>query len=587
MLLAGGRLVNVLTNEIYPADVLLAGRLIAGIFDPNDGEAEMRRSQALKVIDLKGAYVSPGLIDGHVHIESSLVSAAEYARGVLGRGVTGAVCDPHEVANVAGEPGVSWLLEATDSLPFDVWVAVPSCVPSSPFETIGADFGLGPMERLLKHPRVVGVAELMSYPEVVAGHEETLAKAYLGESLGLPVEGHAPGLTGSALQAYLASGVGSDHEATVVAEGLEKLRSGVFLMVREGSVTRDLEALMPLVHERHADRIGFVTDDRLPHDLLSEGALDMMVRRAVTAGVNPAYAVRCASFNVALHYRLPRRGAVAAGYFADIAVVPDLGTFAPTHVIRNGRLVAENGQVLPGLIPTGGATAKAAAGQPGADTAGANAGGLNSVVLNTVNLSSLSLESFQLPHAGGPARCMIALPNTIFSEQSVVEPLLVGGLVMADPSRDLLKIACAERHGMHGGVGLGLVQGFGMKRGALATSVGHDHHNLMIVGANDEDMFVAAKRLEQLGGGFVAVEKGQVLAELALPLGGLMTDLSLVQTRDTLDALDAVADDLGCTLPSPYMALSFMGLAVVPDLRITDLGYVDVPNGRLVPFAID
>ncbi|MFA7461405.1 MAG: amidohydrolase family protein, partial [Trueperaceae bacterium] len=292
LLLAGGRLVNVFTNEVHAADVLVAGRLIAGIFDPDDGAAAERRRNAVEVVDLHGAFVVPGLIDGHVHIESSLVSAAEYARGVLGRGVTGAVCDPHEIANVAGENGVRWLLEATDTLPFDVWVTVPSCVPSSPFETVGADFGLPAMERLLEHPRVVGVAELMSYPDVVAGDPATLAKARLGEERSLPVEGHAPGLSGAALQAYLASGVGSDHESTVLEEGMNKLRSGAFLMVREGSVTRDLNALMPLVHERHGDRIGFVTDDRLPHDLLTEGALELMVRRAVAAGVNPAYAVR-------------------------------------------------------------------------------------------------------------------------------------------------------------------------------------------------------------------------------------------------------------------------------------------------------
>jgi len=567
LLLAGGRLVNVFTNEVHAADVLVAGRLIAGIFDPDDGAAAERRRNAVEVVDLHGAFVVPGLIDGHVHIESSLVSAAEYARGVLGRGVTGAVCDPHEIANVAGENGVRWLLEATDTLPFDVWVTVPSCVPSSPFETVGADFGLPAMERLLEHPRVVGVAELMSYPDVVAGDPATLAKARLGEERSLPVEGHAPGLSGAALQAYLASGVGSDHESTVLEEGMNKLRSGAFLMVREGSVTRDLNALMPLVHERHGDRIGFVTDDRLPHDLLTEGALELMVRRAVAAGVNPAYAVRCASLNVALHYRLPRRGAVAAGYFADLAVVPDLSEYAPSAVYKDGRLVAEGGAVLPGLIGEG------------------SAGG--ETVLATVHLPALTEASFALRHAGGPVRCMVALPNTIVTAQTTETPTVEGGAVVTEPQRDLLKLACVERHGVNGNVGLGLVKGFGLAAGALASSVGHDHHNLMIVGASDADMLLAARRLQELGGGFVAVGGGEVLAELALPLAGLMTDLSLERTRDALDALDAAAKALGCSLPSPYMALSFLGLAVVPELRLTDMGLVDVPQGRLVPLAAD
>lgn len=567
LLLAGGRLVNVFTNEVTPADVLLAGRLVAGVYDPDDGQAQQRRERALEVIDLDGAYVVPGLIDGHVHLESSLVSPAEYVRGVLARGVTGAVCDPHEVANVAGEPGVRWLLASTDALPFDVWVTVPSCVPSSPFETVGADFGPAAMERLLEHPRVVGVAELMSFPAVVAGDPEVLAKARLGEARGLTVEGHAPGLSGAELQAYLASGVGSDHESTTLEEGREKLRAGAFLMVREGSVTRDLDALLPLVHEGHAERVGFVTDDRLPHDLLAEGGVDLLVRRAVAAGVNPAYAVRCATLNVARHYGLPRRGAVAAGYFADLAVVPDLEAFAPSLVLKEGAPVAEAGAVLPGSIPP--------------------ATGGDAVVRGTVRLGELDEAAFALADPGGAARCVVALPNRILTSQTTVEPRVVAGRVVADPERDLLKLACVERYGRGGGVGLGLVTGFGLRRGALGSSVGHDHHNLMLVGADDADLLAAARRLEALGGGFVAVAGGRVLAELALPLAGLMTDLPLAETRAALDALDAAARELGCTLPSPYMALSFLGLPVIPELRVTDLGLVDVLAGRLVPLAAE
>lgn len=569
LLLAGGRLVNVFTGEVHAADVLIAGRLVAGVYDPGDGHAAARRRNAEAVVDLGGAYVVPGLIDGHVHIESSLVSAAEYARGLLGRGVTGAVCDPHEIANVAGEEGVRWLLSATDALPFDVWVTVPSCVPSSPFETAGAEFGLGAMERLLAHPRVVGVAELMSYPEVVAGEKVALAKARLGEERSLSVEGHAPGVTGADLQAYLASGVGSDHESTTLEEGREKLRAGAFLMIREGSVTRDLGALLPLVHERHGDRIGFVTDDRLPHDLLEEGGVDLLVRRAVQAGVNPAYAVRCASLNVARHYRLGRRGAVAAGYFADLAIVPDLSGFEPTAVYKAGRLVARDGEVLDGLISRQ---------RKAAD---------DDVVLNTVRLPGLTEEAFALAAPQGDVRVVVALPNTILTAQEVVNPTVSGGRVVADPGRDLLKLACAERHGKGGGVGVGLVKGFGLQRGALASSVGHDHHNVMIVGADDADMLAAARRLEELGGGFVAVEGGEVRAELPLPLAGLMTDRSLSETRAELYRLDEVALELGCTLPAPYMALSFLGLAVVPELRLTDLGLVDVPQGRIVPFQAE
>lgn len=567
LLLAGGRLVNVFTNEVQAADVLVMGRLVAGVFDPGDGHAQERRANAVEVYDLHGALITPGLIDGHVHIESSLVDATEYARGVIPRGVTGVVCDPHEIANVSGEAGVRWLLEASEELPLDVWVSVPSCVPSSPFETAGAEFGKREMRRLLDHPRVVAVAELMSYPEVVAADDVTLAKAYLGDELGLPVEGHAPGLTGADLQAYLASGISSDHESPNLEEGQEKLRAGMFLMVREGSVTRDLDALMPLVDERHGDRIGFVTDDRLPHDLLTEGALDLHVRRAVEAGVNPAYALRCASLNTALHYRLPRRGAVAAGYFADILIVEDFAEFKPKHVFKEGVRVAGDLELLPGAFPE--ATERD-----------------DRVVMNTVDLSRVTDNSFKIEHQGADVLSIRVLPNTIVTESEVVKPKVEGGLVVADPERDLLKLACAERHGKHGGVGLGLVQGFGLKRGALGSSVGHDHHNVMLLGANDADMLVAARRLEELGGGFVAVEDGEVIAELPLPLAGLMTSLSLVETEDALSALDAAAVKLGCTLPSPYMALSFVGLAVVPEVRLTDLGLVDVPAGKVVPLAV-
>lgn len=563
LLLRGGRVVNVLTNEVHEADVLLAGRLIAAV-GPDSS------TTAAEVIDLGGAFVTPGLIDGHVHLESSLVTPSAYAEGVLPRGVTGVVCDPHEIANVAGEDGVRWLLDDTEALPLDVWVTVPSCVPSTPFETPGSTFGLAAMERLASHPRVVGVAELMSYPEVVAGADEVLAKARLGETRSLTVEGHAPGLGGTDLQAYLASGVGSDHESTTLDEGREKLRAGMFLMVREGSVTRNLGALLPLVDPRHGDRIGFVTDDRLPHDLLDEGGVDVLVRRAIAAGVNPAYAVRCASFNHARHYRLPRRGAVAPGYVADLLVLDELEGFAPRIVLKDGVRVAEHGALLPGVVaPT------VADERPGV------------ALRSSVRLGSFDERALRIADVGGPVRCIVPVPNQILTEQTTLEPTRSGGEIVADPERDLLKLACVERHGVRGGAATALVRGFGLRAGALASSVGHDHHNVMLVGANDADMVRAARRLEALGGGFVAVAAGEVLAELPLELAGLITAAPLAEVRDRLNELDAAAAALGCTLPAPFMALSFLGLAVIPELRLTDVGLVDVRRAMLVGLAAD
>lgn len=565
LLLRNGRVVDVFTLKLVDADVLVAGRLIAAV------APDLRDAAADETIDLDGACLAPGLIDGHVHIESSLVTPAAYASGVLPRGVTGVVCDPHEIGNVAGVPGIRWLLDRSEGLPLDVWVTVPSCVPSTALETSGAELGLAQIEELLEHPRVVGVAEIMSFPDVIAGRETDLRKAMVAEQVGKTAEGHAPGVTGRALQAYLAAGIGSDHEATSLAEGAEKLGAGVFLMVREGSVTRNLDALMPLVDPRHADRIGFVTDDRLPHDLLDEGGVDVLVRRAIAAGVEPGYAVRCATWNTARHYRLPRRGAVAAGYVADLVVVGDLQTFRADRVFKAGTEVARGGRLSPGLDvrPASVAAAHEAA------------------VRATVSLPSLDGEAFRIVATEGQVRCIRPVPGQVLTEEVRVVPTVEGDEVVADPRRDLAKLVCVERYGRNGGIGVGLVTGFGLTEGALASTVGHDHHNLLAVGVDDASIRAAARRLEQLGGGFVAVRGEEILAELQLPIAGLVTDAPLDVVRKALDALEAAAETLGVQMPAPFMTLSFLGLAVIPELRLTDRGLVSVNAGELVPFAVE
>ncbi len=559
LLIKNARLLNVFTNAEESSEVLLAGRLVAAV-----GES-VSAADAAEVIDLDGAYLAPGLIDGHVHIESSLVTPAAYAEAVLPRGVTGVVCDPHEIGNVAGIPGIAWLLESSEALPLDVFVTAPSSVPSTTMETSGASLGLDQIATLLEYQRVVGVAEIMSFPAVIQGDEENLSKVLLAERWRKTAEGHAPALTGRELQAYLAAGIVSDHEATNHAEGLEKLRAGVFLMVREGSVTRNLEALMALVDPRYGDRVGFVTDDRLPHDLLDEGGVDCLVRGAIRAGVDPVYAVRCASYNVARHYRLPRRGAVAPGYLADLVVVDDLEAFRAAAVYKEGRLVATGGNLTSAIM------------RPEVDA---------SAVTATVRLPPLSEASFRLEAPAGPVRCIRPVPFQVLTEAATVTPTVRGGEVVADPERDLLKLVCLERHGKGGGIGVGLVSGFGLTRGALASTVGHDHHNLMAVGADDADLLTACRRLGQLGGGFVAVADGDVLAELALPLAGLVTDRPLPEVREQLDALEAAAEALGNRLPAPFMTLSFLGLPVIPELRLTDMGLVDVFASQLVPLGV-
>jgi adenine deaminase len=571
LLLSGGRLLNVFSGLVEPVDVAVAGRLVAAVLPA--GAAPFA---ALERVDLAGAHLAPGLIDGHVHIESSLVTPAAYARVVLPRGVVGIVNDPHEIANVAGVDGVRWWLACGDGLPFDLWTTAPSCVPSTQLETAGAELGVDEIRDLLAHPRVVGVAELMSFPGVVDGEAAQLAKVAVAEGAGKSVEGHAPGLTGRDLQAYLAAGIGSDHECTRLAEGVEKLAAGAFVMIREGSVTRDLDTLLPLVTPRHADRVGFVTDDRLPHDLLDEGAVDVLVRRAIAGGVDPVYAVRCASWNTARHYRLPRRGAVAPGFFADLLVVDDLARFRVQRVLKHGRWVAGAGAT------TAWAEAAIAAAAGAAERMPAAAALRGSVRLPDLEGSALAIAA---PPAGRRVRVLRPLPGQVVTEALAVMPPLRDGEVVADPDRDLLKLACVHRHGRSApgtGIGLGLVAGMGLRRGALASSVGHDHHNLMLVGADDASMRRAARRVAELGGGFVVDDGDGIVAELALPIAGLVSDAPIERVVADLAAVDAAVRALGGSGSDALMTLSFLGLAVIPALRVTDHGLVDVVAARLV-----
>ncbi|MBO1436839.1 adenine deaminase [Meiothermus sp. CFH 77666] len=559
VLLKNVRLADVFSLELKPTHILLAGPLVAAV-GPAYAEAE-----ALEVLDLEGRVVAPGLIDGHVHLESSLVSPAEYARGVVPRGVTGVVTDPHEIGNVAGVAGIEWLMEASEGLPLEVWITVPSSVPSTRLETSGATLGLAEIEHLLAHPRVVGVAELMSFPAILAADVDELSKVLLAERFRKSPEGHAPTLTGRPLQGYLATGIASDHESTTLEEGRAKLEAGCFLMVREGSTTRNLEALHPLIKPQYADRIGLVTDDRLPSDLLLEGGVDFLVRKAIALGADPIYAIRAGSWNVARHYRLTRRGAVAPGFQADLVILDDLETFAASRVYQRGRLVAEQGQLRVELPQTR----------------------VGAAVSQTVKLPQLRPADLRIPAFSGMARVVRAIPHQVLTAEAHLEPTIRDGEVVADPERDLAKLICLERHGKNGQIGKGLVTAFGLKKGALACTVGHDHHNLMAVGVSDADILTAARRLEALGGGMIAVADGEVLAELALPIAGLITDEPLEQVNARLQALETAARQLGVTLPDPYMALSFLGLAVIPELRLTDYGLVDVHKGALVPLAVE
>jgi adenine deaminase len=558
LLLKNARLVNVFTRQLDLVDILIHDGWFASV-----GSSLVPAATPLETRDLAGAYVIPGLIDGHLHLESSLVTPAEYAKAVVPRGVTGIVADPHEVANVAGPSAIAWMLEASRDLPLEVWFTVSSSVPSSRWETSGAVLDLPAMAALLAEPRMLGVAELMSVAGFLEGDLAELSKVVLAEKSRKVADGHAPGLTGTALQAYLASGIGSDHESTTLSEGREKLAAGCFLMIREGSATRNLEALVSLITPEHGERVGLVTDDRLPDDLLREGGVDFLVRKAIALGADPRDAIRCATINPARYFGLRRRGAIAPGYQADLVILEDLVDCKALEVYQRGRKVAEAGELVVDLcrVPA----------EPN--------------LLKSVHVPSLSLRQLELDAVDEEVRVIRAIPSQILTQAVRLKPKCEAGKVVADLDRDLLKLACVERHGRHGRCQLGLVQGFGLKRGAIAGSVAHDHHNLMALGTNDQDILCALQRLGQGGGGLVVVEAGVVVAELPLPIAGLLSDQPLETVRRQLEAVNAAAQQRGCTMPAPFMALSFLGLAVIPELRLTDQGLVDVLANRLVPLV--
>jgi adenine deaminase len=543
LVLRGARVLSVFTREWLEADVAVVDGAIAGI-GAYEGE---------HVLDLSGRYLVPGFIDAHVHVESSKLMVDEFARLVLPFGTTAVVADPHEIANVLGTDGVHWLLDACDGLELDVYFMAPSCVPASIFESPRRALTTGDLEGLLRRSRVLGVAEMMNFPGVVAGDEEELAKARLARH----VDGHAPGLVGARLNAYAAAGMLSDHEAATVDEGRERLRAGLWLLIREASAARNLEALIPLAREYGPSRIAFCTDDREPEHIAADGHINSLVRDAVAFGVTPEDALVMATLSPASYHGLDRFGAIAPGYRADLLVLPDLESFVPELVLKGGRRVEE----VPAV--------------PVPDW-----------VRNTVRIRPLGPGAFTIPWPGGRARVIGLVPGQLVTESLVDEPTVRDGCAVADPSRDLAKIAVLERHHATGRIGLGFVRGFGLRHGAFAGTVAHDAHNLIVVGADDAAMEVAVARLVELGGGLVVVDGGGVTAELPLPVAGLLSDRPLAEVLSASDALNDAMVSLGVGFPHPFQVLAFLGLSVIPSLKITDRGLVDVDRFELVPLAV-
>jgi adenine deaminase len=553
LVLKHARVVNVLTNEIYPADVAIHEGYIVGVGayrGPNE-------------IDLAGAHLLPGLIDGHLHVESTMLSAGEFARAVVPRGTTSVVVDPHEIGNVLGAEGIKMLLRATEGLPLRFFINVPSCVPASEMENGGHTLTADEMAPLLDEPRVVGIAELMNFPGVLAADPAVLAKAELGLRRGVPIDGHAPGVSGKDLCAYATAGIESDHETTRAEEAEEKLRLGLWLMVREGSTEHNLRELLPVVRRLRARRALFVTDDRAPNDLRDQGHLDHAVRLAIAEGLDPVSAIAMATINPAERFGLKRVGAIAPGYHADLIVADDLQQLRAKLVINDGLVVARDG--APAFRP------------PPFDY---------SQALDTVHIGPLDERSLVIPATGARCRVIGVVPRQIITQHLVEEPTVVEGRVVADPARDLLKLAVVERHRATGDVGVGLVKGFGLQAGALASSVAHDAHNIGVVGATDADMLAAVRAVVEQRGGLAVVRDGAVLARLPLPIGGLMSDLPFEEVAARLEAVEAAAESIGCTVWRPFMVLSFLALSVIPALKLTDRGLVDVEAWELVPVGV-
>jgi len=542
LVVRGGRVLSVHTREWLDADIAICDGWIAGI-----GSYAGRET-----IDAGGRHVVPGLIDAHMHLESSLLLVDEFAKLVLPLGTTTVIADPHEIANVLGSDGVHWLIDASADQPLDVFFMAPSCVPASRFESPRRPLTPGDLEGLMRRRRVLGLAEMMNFPGVIGGDPSELAKLALHGAA--HVDGHAPGVLGPQLQAYAAAGIRSDHEATTIEEGRERLRAGVWLLIREASAARNLDALLPLIGELGPGRIAFCTDDREPSHITRDGHINSMVRRAVELGVDPRDALTIASHNAATWHGLTDRGALAAGLRADLLLLPDLERFVPDLVLKDGRPVRE---VAPATAPEW--------------------------ARRTVRVQPISSNELHVTSDGSPIRVIGLIPGQIVTESLVEQPTVRGGLAVADPDRDLAKVAVAERHLASGRIGLGFVRGFGLARGAIASTVAHDAHNIVCVGMDDGDMARAVGRLAELGGGMVVVDARGVRAELPLAIAGLLSDQPLAVVLDQSRLLSEAVRGLGCEIEAPFHAMGFLALSVIPALRSTDRGLVDVERFELVP----
>lgn len=552
LVLKNGLLVNVFSSEIYQADIAIdGGKVIA-----------LGQFGGKKEVDLKGKLVCPGFIDSHVHIESSLVTIPEFARAVVPLGTTTVIIDPHEIANVMGLDGIKYMLKTSKYQPLTVYMMLSSCVPASDLETSGSELRALDLFPYTAQEWILGLGEVMNFPAVLNCAPEVVDKIKLFE--GKIIDGHAPGLSGAELCGYIAMGIRSDHECTMVEEAREKLRLGMTIMLREGGTAKNLQDLLPLVTPATLSRCIFCTDDRSPSDLLRDGHINFMIKKAIKLGIDPVSAVKMATINASQYFGLKDTGAIAPGYTADLAIVDDFENFNVVQVYKSGKMVAENGKLVsPPPVRV-----------------------RREVLRGSINIQWLKEDYFDIPAKGSRCRLIELVPDQIITKQAVIKPPVKEGKVVADPERDILKLAVVERHLASSNLGLGLVKGFGLKKGALASSVAHDSHNIIVVGTNNADMLEAVVKIRKMQGGFTVVADGQLIGKLPLPIAGLMSDRSMKEVEEELEKITGVTRTLGVQIAEPFMELSFLSLPVIPEIKLTDQGLVDVNKFEIVDLFV-
>jgi len=548
LVLANARVVNVFSGELEAGSVAVYSDRIAGIGDYH---------RAKQVIDLDGRYLAPGLINGHTHIESSMLDVDQYARAVVARGTLAVVTDLHELTNVCGIDAIRYILNSARRLPLEFLLMAPSCVPATHLETSGACLDAAELKRILGWKGVIGLGEMMNFPGVIGSNGNVLNKINMAK--GKTIDGHAPSVRGKDLAAYIAAGIYSDHESVSIEEAREKLKQGMYIMIREGSSERTLEALLPLVTDKTYKRCMFVVDDRSCADLLRDGDMDAVVRKAIKLGLEPVRAIQLATINAAEYFGLKRLGAIAPGYIANLIVVDNLSEFNIGMAFHHGKLVAEKGKALFG--------------------AGRYSG---KKPVNTVNIKPFDIEALRLAAKGETMPVIEIVPGQIITKKRIMKVRIKDGTVVPDIENDVMKLVVIERHQATGNIGICLVKGFGLKKGTLVSSVAHDSHNIVAISTNDGDIYTGVKEVERLQGGLVVVADGKVLASLPLPIGGLLSDQPLEAVVVQLEKLEALAAELGSRLASPFATLSFLALPVIPEIRLTDLGLVDVNQFKLI-----